>query len=226
VVGEGLRVNVSAGIRGAQRRLPKAVALALLVGGTGGFVAQQHAAHERLDAEPLSASEPDAVPVETVPLYAPTVVDVTPQVAPGPALVRVAEPASRSVGVARHALPRLAAVERREERSPRLLPTGRHRRDGYPSWHSDDTDAATHHGTGELNWSALARCEAGGNPHAVDPSGRYGGLYQFDSGTWHSLGGSGRPQDASPSEQTARARKLYRQRGAAPWPACGRRAAG
>ena len=213
-------MNVPAGIQSAQRKLPKAVALALLVGGTGGFVAQQHAADTRPDAGPLSASEPDAVPVETVPLYAPTVVDVTPQVAPGPALVRVAEPPSRSIGVARHALPQARTVERREERRSYSRPTGRHRREGYVD------GRATHHGTGDLNWSALARCEAGGNPHAVDPSGRYGGLYQFDSGTWHSLGGSGRPQDASPAEQTARARKLYHQRGAAPWPTCGHRAAG
>ena len=211
-------MNVPAGLQNAQRKLPKAMALALLVGGTGGFVAQQHVAHARLDAEPLSASEPDAVPVETVPLYAPTVVDVTPQVAPGPALVRVAEPPSRSIGVARHALPQARTVERHEERRAYAAPSGRHRRDGY--------GAGTRHGTGDLDWSALARCEAGGNPHAVDPSGRYGGLYQFDSGTWHSLGGSGRPQDASPAEQTARARQLYHQRGTSPWPTCGHRAVG
>ncbi|QMU80663.1 hypothetical protein GXW83_30740 [Streptacidiphilus sp. PB12-B1b] len=77
-----------------------------------------------------------------------------------------------------------------------------------------------------MNWTALARCEAGGNPHAVDPSGRYGGLYQFDARTWHSLGGHGLPQDASPGEQTDRARTLYQRRGMEPWPACGPRAAG
>jgi hypothetical protein len=55
----------------------------------------------------------------------------------------------------------------------------------------------------------------------VDPSGRYGGLYQFDVKTWHSVGGSGRPQDASAAEQTRRARRLYADRGAAPWPVCG-----
>ncbi|MEU0003243.1 ubiquitin-like domain-containing protein [Streptomyces sp. NPDC006314] len=74
-----------------------------------------------------------------------------------------------------------------------------------------------------LNWRALAVCESGGRPHAVDPSGTYGGLYQFDTRTWHSLGGSGRPQDASAKEQTFRAKKLYVSRGAAPWPHCGAR---
>ncbi|MFJ8233033.1 ubiquitin-like domain-containing protein [Streptomyces sp. NPDC094448] len=78
-------------------------------------------------------------------------------------------------------------------------------------------------GTDGLNWAALAHCESGGRPNAVDPSGTYGGLYQFDPFTWHSLGGRGRPQDAPASEQTFRAKKLYVQRGAAPWPHCGRR---
>ncbi|TFI29536.1 resuscitation-promoting factor [Streptomyces sp. 4R-3d] len=78
-------------------------------------------------------------------------------------------------------------------------------------------------GADGLNWSALAACESGGRPDAVDPSGTYGGLYQFDTGTWQSLGGSGRPQDASAGEQTMRAKKLYVQRGASPWPHCGRR---
>lgn len=68
-------------------------------------------------------------------------------------------------------------------------------------------------GADGLNWSALAACESGGRPDAVDPSGTYGGLYQFDTGTWQSLGGSGRPQDASAGEQTMRAKKLYVQRG-------------
>ncbi|MBW5486481.1 resuscitation-promoting factor, partial [Streptomyces bambusae] len=74
-----------------------------------------------------------------------------------------------------------------------------------------------------LDWDALARCESGGRPGATDPSGTYGGLYQFDVATWQSLGGSGRPQDASGAEQTYRAKKLYVQRGASPWPHCGRR---
>ncbi|RSS63344.1 resuscitation-promoting factor, partial [Streptomyces sp. WAC06614] len=78
-------------------------------------------------------------------------------------------------------------------------------------------------GADGLDWGALARCESGGRPGATDPSGTYGGLYQFDVGTWQALGGSGRPQDASGEEQTYRAKKLYVQRGASPWPHCGRR---
>ncbi|WP_443067901.1 ubiquitin-like domain-containing protein [Streptomyces sp. NBC_01351] len=78
-------------------------------------------------------------------------------------------------------------------------------------------------GADGLDWSALAQCESGGRPTATDPSGTYGGLYQFDVRTWQGLGGSGRPQDAPAAEQTYRAKKLYVQRGASPWPHCGRR---
>ncbi|MFJ4472744.1 ubiquitin-like domain-containing protein [Streptomyces sp. NPDC089424] len=78
-------------------------------------------------------------------------------------------------------------------------------------------------GADHLDWNGLAVCESGGDPGAVDPSGTYGGLYQFDTGTWHSLGGSGRPQDAPAAEQTYRAKKLYTRRGTGPWPHCGAR---
>lgn len=78
-------------------------------------------------------------------------------------------------------------------------------------------------GADHLNWTALARCESGGRPYAVDSSGRHGGLYQFDTGTWQNLGGAGRPQDAAPQEQTYRAKKLYVSQGASPWPYCGRK---
>ncbi|MFF4604520.1 ubiquitin-like domain-containing protein [Streptomyces sp. NPDC001339] len=78
-------------------------------------------------------------------------------------------------------------------------------------------------GVDHLAWDALARCEAGGRPDAVDASGTYGGLYQFDVGTWQALGGQGRPQDAPAAEQTYRAKKLYVRRGASPWPVCGRK---
>lgn len=76
-------------------------------------------------------------------------------------------------------------------------------------------------GADGLNWAALANCESGGNPNAVNPAGYYG-LYQFDTGTWHSVGGSGLPTSASAAEQTYRAKLLYQQRGRSPWPNCGR----
>ncbi len=76
-------------------------------------------------------------------------------------------------------------------------------------------------GTDGLNWGALADCESGGNPRAVNPAGYYG-LYQFDVGTWGSVGGSGMPHHASAEEQTYRAKLLYKSRGRSPWPNCGR----
>jgi uncharacterized protein YabE (DUF348 family) len=76
-------------------------------------------------------------------------------------------------------------------------------------------------GADGLNWGALADCESGGNPRAVNPAGYYG-LYQFDLGTWRSVGGSGLPTAASAGEQTYRAKLLYKQRGRSPWPTCGR----
>ena len=71
-----------------------------------------------------------------------------------------------------------------------------------------------------LNWAALAQCESGGNPQAVNPAGYYG-LYQFSLGTWASVGGSGNPVDASADEQTYRAQMLFQRSGASPWPVCG-----
>ncbi|WST06311.1 ubiquitin-like domain-containing protein [Streptomyces sp. NBC_01171] len=85
---------------------------------------------------------------------------------------------------------------------------------------------ATASGADSLNWHALAVCESGGRANAVDPSGTYGGLYQFDTATWHGLGGSGRPQDAPPEEQTRRAKTLYLRHGTSPWPHCGARLRG
>ncbi|MCI4045600.1 resuscitation-promoting factor [Streptomyces sp. TRM75563] len=110
--------------------------------------------------------------------------------------------------------PRRAAEELVHRPVSRVVRTGTRQRPGSVA------------GADGLNWSALAACESGGRPGAVDPSGTYGGLYQFDTGTWQSLGGSGRPQDAPAAEQTYRAKKLYVQRGASPWPHCGRRLTG
>jgi uncharacterized protein YabE (DUF348 family) len=73
---------------------------------------------------------------------------------------------------------------------------------------------------GGLNWAALAKCESGGNPKAVNPAGYYG-LYQFSLSTWAAQGGSGNPTDASASEQTKRAQILFGKTGASSWPSCG-----
>ena len=303
-VGGRVRLNVSAG---TQRALPRALVLALLLGGTSAFVTQEHQVgsglqeqpggggrpgHERPDhavdpdgAQPRSATvgtrgtaagAPRSTAVGTVttvlspvamtralpPLPAPpelvaeagnaartTVTDAAggsaggevsavagaarvlvpftfPVPVPAPAPAAVPAPAPAPTGSAAAGAGPAAG---RHASHLRPADSGRsaHRRPGESRAHSHRRSASvTLHATGGMNWSVLARCEAGGNPHAVDPSGRYGGLYQFDSGTWRSLGGRGLPQDASSGEQTARARELYQRRGAAPWPSCGPRAGG
>lgn len=69
----------------------------------------------------------------------------------------------------------------------------------------------------------IAWCESRGNPRAVSSGGTYRGRYQFDAGTWASVGGVGDPAAASMAEQEYRAALLYLARGAAPWPVCGYR---
>ncbi|HWC82627.1 MAG TPA: transglycosylase family protein [Pseudonocardiaceae bacterium] len=66
-------------------------------------------------------------------------------------------------------------------------------------------------------WAQLRNCESGDNYAAVSASGHYFGAYQFDLATWHSIGGTGRPNQASPAEQDYRALYLYRMRGWQPW---------
>ena len=68
---------------------------------------------------------------------------------------------------------------------------------------------------------SIASCESGGDPEIVSSDGSYMGLYQFDQGTWESVGGSGTPIEASAAEQTYRAALLYSRSGSSPWPICG-----
>ena len=69
--------------------------------------------------------------------------------------------------------------------------------------------------------AGIRACESGGDYGAVDPSGTYYGAYQFDFGTWASVGGSGSPAAASAAEQDYRAALLYSRAGSSPWPVCG-----
>jgi soluble lytic murein transglycosylase-like protein len=76
-------------------------------------------------------------------------------------------------------------------------------------------------GVSQATLDAIAACESGGDPTAVDASGTYYGKYQFDTGTWASVGGSGSPAAASETEQDYRASLLYSRAGSSPWPVCG-----
>jgi hypothetical protein len=68
---------------------------------------------------------------------------------------------------------------------------------------------------------AIAACESGGNPAAVSSDGSYRGKYQFDYGTWESVGGRGDPASAPEPEQDYRAALLLSESGSSPWPVCG-----
>jgi hypothetical protein len=76
-------------------------------------------------------------------------------------------------------------------------------------------------GVSQATLDAIAACESGGDPTAVDASGTYYGKYQFDTGTWAAVGGSGSAAAAPEAEQDYRASLLYSQAGSSPWPVCG-----
>lgn len=75
-------------------------------------------------------------------------------------------------------------------------------------------------GGGACGLDTIKQRESGGRYNAVSGTGKYRGAYQFDQHTWQSVGGSGDPAAASPSEQDSRAAALYAKRGSAPWSTC------
>ena len=64
--------------------------------------------------------------------------------------------------------------------------------------------------------TSIGACESGGDPTAVSSDGTYRGKYQFDYGTWESVGGTGDPAAAPEAEQDYRAALLYAQLGLQP----------
>ena len=71
---------------------------------------------------------------------------------------------------------------------------------------------------GDMPPDYIKQCESGGDYSAVNPSSGAGGAWQFMPGTWRSVGGTGRPQDATPAEQDYRASILWDNgRGASHW---------
>ena len=74
-------------------------------------------------------------------------------------------------------------------------------------------------GVDGLNWPALAQVRVRRQPARGQP-GRLLRALPVQPGTWHALGGSGNPINASPAEQLYRAKLLYKQGGAGQW-GCG-----
>lgn len=77
------------------------------------------------------------------------------------------------------------------------------------------TPAVSNGGT----WDRLAQCEAGGNWAIDTGNGFYGGL-QFSASSWHAVGGSGLPNQASRETQIAMGERLRSAQGWGAWPSC------
>jgi resuscitation-promoting factor RpfB len=124
--------------------------------------------------------------------------------------------------------PKATVTERRSkakpstERSERKKPTAKSERKTRTTRSETRKSSGSTSVSMSAAWRKVAQCESGGNPRAVNPSGKYHGLFQFDRQTWRSVGGTGLASQASAAEQLMRAKKLYSQRGASPWPECGR----
>jgi hypothetical protein len=112
-------------------------------------------------------------------------------------------------------LNRALAVARRRARTAQAGSAGSKQgpAGGFPTPESAGVSSAT--------LSAIASCESGGDPTAVSADGAYHGKYQFDYGTWASVGGSGDPAAAPEAEQDYRAALLYARGGSSAWPTCG-----
>jgi hypothetical protein len=127
----------------------------------------------------------------------------------GQAEVAPLAPLQRPVDRFHHVVRTIAADIRADERA---LARKRER---------EEEERFTELGVSMATLESIASCESGGDPTAVSSDGSYRGKYQFDFGTWESMGGSGDPAAAPEAEQDYRAALLYAQSGSSPWPVCG-----
>jgi soluble lytic murein transglycosylase-like protein len=111
-----------------------------------------------------------------------------------------------------HTVARAIRVEERERQRHAAEAAARKRRELFAKLPGGVTMATL---------ESIAACESGSDPTAVSADGTYRGLYQFDQGTWESVGGHGDPAAASAAEQSYRAALLYTRSGSSPWPVCG-----
>jgi len=129
------------------------------------------------------------------------------------------------IGVADAVPAELAPLHRPVKRFHRTIRDGVHRiratRRARRRSQRAEVFAALPGGVSQAALDAIGACESGGDPTAVSADGSYRGKYQFDYGTWASVGGTGDPAAASEAEQDYRAALLYAQAGSSPWPVCG-----
>lgn len=71
-------------------------------------------------------------------------------------------------------------------------------------------------------WIQLAQCESKQNWSIDTGNGYYGGL-QFSQGAWSSVGGIGKPSEASKEEQIEKGKQLQAKRGWGVWGACAKK---
>lgn len=90
--------------------------------------------------------------------------------------------------------------------SPTATPTP------FPTANPEDT----------ANWDKLAQCETGRNWAEDTGNGYYGGL-QFSQSVWDSVGGSGKPSDASRDDQILRGKTLWQRQGWKAWSICAKK---
>ncbi len=140
----------------------------------------------------------------------------------------------------------LTATYRWDERGPRVAELQRALGVNDHGWYADNTRIvhlaaltamglplagvpARPPGPSSTDWAELRACESGGDYSIVSASGRYRGAYQFNRSTWDVVAGRHAPElvgvdpaAAAPADQDAMARALFADRGASPWPHCGR----
>jgi len=76
--------------------------------------------------------------------------------------------------------------------------------------------------SGDEIWYKIADCESHRNWKSDTGNGYYGGL-QFSLGAWASVGGNGKPSDASAEEQISKGKLLQSRRGWGPWGGCSKK---
>jgi Transglycosylase-like domain len=140
---------------------------------------------------------------------------------PAAALAAGGDSNGARIGIAGAKPVRLAPLDRPARHFHQAIAVGVRRIRAAQRRHRREAFAALPGGVSQETLEAIAACESGGDPTIVSSDGSYRGKYQFDYGTWASVGGSGDPAAASEAEQDYRAALLYTRSGSSPWPVCG-----